>query len=216
MDGTADELIARLRRNPEDAAAYHALKVHYHRLADWASLVNLLEGFGGRSADAMTASQSYFEAGELAWGALHDQARGMRFYERSLERNGSHPEAFARLSSLYEAAGDHARVAEMIERRADALSRAGADPREVAALHQRLGELWEHTFQRADKAILHYRRAFEMDATLVPAIYAAREIYRQAGNLKAVATLCELEAKAEPDPERRDRKSTRLNSSHRL
>jgi tetratricopeptide (TPR) repeat protein len=203
MDATADELIARLRRNPDDAAAYNALRVHYHRLGDFASLVNLLEGWAGRTTDTTSAGQALFEAGELSWGALRDQGRGMRFYERALEQNGAHPDAFGRLSSLYEASGDVQRLAELIERRADALARASADPREVAALHHRLGELWEHTFQRADKAILHYRRAFELDATLVPAIYAAREIYRQAGNLKAVATLCELEVKAEPDVERR-------------
>jgi tetratricopeptide (TPR) repeat protein len=203
MDATADELIARLRRNPDDVAAYGALRTHYHRLGDFPSLVNLLEGWAGRVQDPGAASQSLFEAGELAWGALHDQARGVRFYERALERNGTHADAFGRLSSLHESNGDYQRLAETIERHADALSRANIDPRAVAPHHQRLGELWEGTFQRPDKAILHYRRAFELDPMLVPAIYAAREIYRQAGNLKAVATLLEQEIKAEQDAERR-------------
>ncbi len=203
MDATADELIARLRRNPDDVAAYGALRTHYHRLGDFASLVNLLEGWAGRVQDPAAASQSLFEAGELAWGALHDQARGMSFYERALQRNGAHADAFGRLSNLYESNGDFTRLAQLLETHADALGRTNTDPRIVAGLHLRLGELWEATFQRPDKAILHYRRAFELDPMLVPAIYAAREIYRRAGNMKAVGTLLEQEIKAEQESERR-------------
>lgn len=203
MDATADELIARLRRNPDDVAAYGALRTHYHRQGDFASLVNLLEGWAGRTHDPAAASQSFFEAGELAWGALQDQARGMQFYERAMERNPAHADAFGRLSSFYESSGDFTRLAQVTEAHADGLGRSGGDPRIAAALHQRLGELWETTFQRPDKAILHYRRGFELDPTLVPAIYAAREIYRRAGNMKAVGTLLEQEIKAEQDGERR-------------
>jgi tetratricopeptide (TPR) repeat protein len=203
MDPTAEELIGRLRRNPEDVAAYQALRAHYQRLGDFASLVNLLEGWAGRARDVGAASQAYFDAAELAWGALGDAPRGAALYERALERHPGHDDAFARLLAIYEQAGDAQRLAALYERRADGLAAAGGDPRAIAAIHHRLGELWEHTFHRADRAIVHYRRAFELDATLVPAIYAAREIYRQAGNTKAVATLLELEAKAEPEDERK-------------
>jgi len=203
MDPTADELIARLRRNPEDGAAYAALRAHYQRMGDFASLVNLLEGFGGRARDAAAAAQSFFDAAELAWGALGDAARGASLYERALERHPAHDEAFARLLAIYEQAGDAQRLATIYERRAEGLTAAGGDARAISAIHHRLGELWEHTFHRADRAIVHYRKAFELDATLVPAIYSAREIYRQAGNTKAVAALLELEAKAEPEDERK-------------
>ncbi|MBN8611799.1 MAG: hypothetical protein J0L92_14485, partial [Deltaproteobacteria bacterium] len=203
MDPTADELIARLRRNPDDGAAYGALRAHYQRLGDYASLVNLLEGFGGRTRDNAAAAQAFFDGAELAWGALGDAARGAAMYERALERHPAHDDAFARLLAIYEQAGDAQRLATIYERRAEGLSAAGGDPRAIAQIHQRLGELWEHTFHRADRAIVHYRKAFELDATLVPAIYAAREIYRQAGNHKAVAALLELEAKAEAEDERK-------------
>src|SRR5688572_29306420 len=65
MDATAEELIARLRRNPDDASAYAALRAHYQRIGDYPSLANLLEGFAGRSADAPAAAQSFFDAGEI-------------------------------------------------------------------------------------------------------------------------------------------------------
>ncbi len=203
MDATADELIARLRRNPDDASAYASLRAHYQRTGDHASLANLLEGWAGRSADPQAAAQAFFEVGELSLGPLGDRSRGIRLYERALERNPAHVEAGSRLQAIYEESGDPRRLAELLERRILALTQAGGTTLDIAALHHRLGEIWEHAWKRADKAVFHYRKAFELDPTLVPAMYAAREIYRQAGNIKAAAALCELEAKAEPQPERK-------------
>jgi tetratricopeptide (TPR) repeat protein len=202
MDAIAEDLIARLRRNPEDHAAYAALRAHYQRLGDYPSLINLLEGWAGRSPDHAASAQALFDAGEIAWG-LADAGRAATLYEKALDRNPSHGDAWARLEQLLEGAQDGARLAQQMEKRAEGLVRIGADPREAAALHHRLGELWEQRFARVDKAILHYRKAFELDGGLVPAIYAAREIYRKAGNLKAAASLLELEAKAEGDADRR-------------
>lgn len=203
MDATADELIARLRRNPDDASAYASLRAHYERIRDHASLTNLLEGWAGRSPDHQAAARAFFEAGELALSHLGDRPRGVRSYERALERDPTHLEAALRLQAVYEEAGDQRRLVELLERRVEVMSAGGGPVLDIAALHHRLGEIWEHSWKRADKAVFHYRKAFELDPTLVPAIYAAREIYWQAGNAKAAATLCELEAKAEPDPERK-------------
>jgi tetratricopeptide (TPR) repeat protein len=203
MEPTAEELIGMLRRNPDDAAAYAALRGLYQRNGDYPSLVNLIEGFGQRTRDPQMGAASYFDAAELAWGALGDPARGSALYERALERYPLHNDAFARLLAIYEEAGDSHRLSALYERRAEALAASGADPRSVAEVQQRLGELWQHMFHRTDRAIVHYRKAFELDATLVPAIYAARDIYQQAGNTKAAAALLEMESKAETDEERR-------------
>ena len=203
MHSAADELIARLRRNPDDYAAFVALRAHYHQQGDWPSLVNLLEGWASRAADPRASAQAFFEAADLALGALGDRPRGIALYERTLERSPASPEAFQRLEALAEEAGDARRLAELLERRAEATLQAGGDPRASAAIQLQLGELYEQRFQRADRAVLHYRRAFELDPQLVPAIYAAREIYRTAGNLKATAQLYELEAAAETDLARR-------------
>lgn len=203
MDATAQELIARLRRNPEDSDAFGALRAHYQRIGDYASLANLLEGWAGRARDPSAAAHALFEAGELVLGALSDQPRAVRMYERALAAEPRHQDAFLRLRSLFEDSNDTRRLAELLERQAGALAQLGVDPRDVALLYHQLGELWEHRFARVDKAVGHYRRAFELDPGLVPAIYAAREIYRQAGNMKAAAGLLEKEAKAELDPARR-------------
>jgi tetratricopeptide (TPR) repeat protein len=203
MHSAADDLIARLRRNPDDYGAFVALRAHYHQQGDWPSLVNLLEGWATRATDPRAASQAFYEAADLAVGALGDHARGVALYERTLERNPAHAEAYLRLEAIARESGDLQQLAGVLERRAEAMVQGGADPRATAAVQLQLGELYEQSFQRADRAVVHYRRAFELDPQLVPAIYAAREIYRGAGNLKATAQLYELEAAAETDLARR-------------
>lgn len=203
MDPTADELIARLRRNPDDSAAFAALKAHYHRKGDFASLANLVEGWATKSRRPEEAAASFVEAAEVVARRLNDRQRAISLYERSLDRSPLQQEAWTRLGELFEQAGDDRKLVELLERRVDALSKAGADPHHIAGVHQQLGEMWEHKFKRVDRAIFHYRQAFDLDPTLVPAIYAAREIYKKAGNLKAAATLYALEANAETDTGRK-------------
>ena len=217
MDATAQELIARLRRNPDDPEAFASLRAHYQRIGDYASLANLLEGWAGRASDRGAGAHAMYEAGELVLGALADRERAVRMYERALTLDARHQDAFLRLRGLFEDAGEMRRLADMLEKQAGALSKAGADPRDVALLYHQLGEIWEHRFSRVDKAVNHYRRAFELDPSFVAALYAAREIYRAAGNMKAAATLLEKEAKAELDGARRNalwRELAHLRAEH--
>lgn len=203
MDATAQELIARLRRNPNDSEAFGALRAHYQRIGDYASLANLLEGWAGRSRDPGAAAHAMYEAGELVLGALADRERAIRMYQRALALDARHQDSFLRLRALFEDSGETRRLAELLEKQGAALASAGADPRDVALLYHQLGEIWEHRFSRVDKAVNHYKKAFDLDPTFVAAIYAAREIYRSAGNMKAAATLLEKEAKAELDRSRK-------------
>jgi tetratricopeptide (TPR) repeat protein len=137
------------------------------------------------------------------YSALADRERALALYEQALDRSPSHAEALGRLEAILEESGDVQRLLQVFERHAERLQRAGADPRARAGAHYRIGELLEQRFQRTDRAVLHYRKAFELDPGHVPAIYGAREIYRNAGNLKAAAQLYDLEIAAEPDVARR-------------
>ncbi len=122
---------------------------------------------------------------------------------RRIEANPADTSAFTQLVNLYEAAGDVRGLVTLLERRAETMTAAGADPADVSGLHLEAGEIYEKRLGRTDRALHHYRKAFEQDASCVPALYAAREIYRGQGNMKAAAVLYDLEANAEPDPNRR-------------
>src|SRR3990172_5112842 len=122
---------------------------------------------------------------------------------RRLEENPDDAGAFMQLVNLYQAAGETRGLVALLERRAETLASRGGNPLDVSALHLELGEIWETKLTRQDRALHHYRKAFEPGPSCVPAPYAARGIYRAAGNLKAGAVLYDLEANAEPDPTRR-------------
>lgn len=203
MDATAAELIARLRQSPEDAYAYAALKAHYHELGDHASLANLVEGWARRHADANEAAKAFHEAARIVSYYLSDQERASALLTESLERDPTSQEVADDLDRVFEALEDSRRRVEAMERRASLLAGVGAEAVDIAAVHFRLGELFEHTLQRPDRAVASYRTAFELDPDHVPAIYAAREIYRRSGNLKAAASLFEAEVRAEPDKKRK-------------
>ena len=205
----ADQLLRRLQKDPDDAAAFLALRNLYDAEQDWASLAELLEARGARlaQADPPNAADLYYRASELWLDRLSDVGRGGGALVHALEADGLHRNASLRLEQLYREAGDWRSLVHTLERRVQALQErdptSGSATRHIAAIQHQLGEIWEHQFQRADRAIFHYRKAFETDPSCVAAYYAARELYRRAGNFKAAAVLYDLEANAEPDPLRK-------------
>ena len=201
MDATAEELIARLRRDPDDFEAFRYLGEHYRRLGDHASLANLLEGWARRSPDAARGARALHEASLLVM-ELGDLPRAEALLVQALQRDPSFDDADAQLAVLFEHRGDTTALLQHFTHRAAHFASLG-DAARLAAVEERIGQTYQHRLGRPDRALAHYRKAFEADPTLVPAIYAAREIYRAAGNPKAAATLFELEIKAEPTRERR-------------
>ncbi|MCA9536284.1 MAG: hypothetical protein KC593_21510, partial [Myxococcales bacterium] len=203
MTGSAEELIARLRANPDDPAAFAELRAHYHRIGDHASLANLLVGWAGRTQDHGSAATAFVQAADLIARYVNDLPRAVSVYEQALERQPSHADATARLEKIFMHTGEARRLIDLYERRIKALTRLEGEPRVIAELHEKVAGVWIEHFQRSDKAVASYRHAFELDPTRVAAIYAAREIYREAGNLKAAIPLYQMEANAEPDITRR-------------
>ncbi|MEM6954490.1 MAG: hypothetical protein AAF645_02345, partial [Myxococcota bacterium] len=202
MDSQAAELIASLRRNPDDVAAYRALCSRYQQLQDFASLVNLVEGWGGRQRDPLEAANAYLEAGDLVYHHLQDPQRAHQLYAAAVQKDPRKLDAIDRLIHTAELLADASQILEALRHRL-ALAIDRDRPEDIADAEHRIGELYEHSFGRPDKAVAHYRKAFETLPTALPSIYAAREIYRTAGNFRAAAPLIELEARAEPDLGRR-------------
>jgi tetratricopeptide (TPR) repeat protein len=98
---------------------------------------------------------------------------------------------------------DGKRLMAVLERRLAALIAAGAATDLVAACHTDLGNLWLNAFAHGDHALEHYRAAIAADRRYVRAIYAARRLLRERGELPEADRLFELEALAEPDAKRK-------------
>ncbi|MEM1414130.1 MAG: hypothetical protein AAGH15_04485, partial [Myxococcota bacterium] len=199
-DPTAAELIARLRRDPDDEGAYRALRAHYRARGDAASLTNLVEGWAKKASDPAAAAAAFSEAGELALRSLGDKARATGLFERARALAPASRLAFEGLAALAEAAGDARHLAELLQ---DRLLRLPTEARaERGRLELRLGQVWETRLGRPDEALACYARALEATPRLVPALYAARGLQLRAGNHAAAVRLLHREVEAEADPSR--------------
>ncbi len=202
MTATAEELVARLRRNPDDPAAYAALKAHYHQQNDFASLANLVEGWARRASDRESAARSFHEAAVLVEHYQSEHARAVMLFEQAIERDPDFHDAQRDLDHLVEAIGDPRLRIDSLERRIEIFTQARVEPQRIALLRFRLGDAWERGYHRADRALGQYLAALSLDPTLVPALYAARVAHQEAGNFVEAANLLEREASVEPDRDR--------------
>jgi tetratricopeptide (TPR) repeat protein len=108
------------------------------------------------------------EVGRIHQEERGDRAAATRAYEEALKRSPDFLPAARPLSEIYQAQGDWAqaeRVLDVIVRR---LSVEG-DAKELCRQSYRLGYVAEKLGSR-DKALQSYRRAYELDATYLPAL----------------------------------------------
>jgi tetratricopeptide (TPR) repeat protein len=199
----ADALAARLRANPADHEAYQALKTLYFHQGDFGSLANLIAGWAGWVPDDHSASRAYVEVADVLVQHLGDHAQAESCYLEALRRDPLNAAASESLQALWEAAGEHAKIAELLQHELETLPQHGAPSSQLALTRYRMGELWSKALASNAEAIAHYRKAFELDPTLVRALYEARQLFLQDRDLRAAAELCEREAAAEPDLERK-------------
>jgi tetratricopeptide (TPR) repeat protein len=203
VDEYATALIARIQRDRHDEQAVLALKHHYEVHRDYPSLANLMEGWGDNLRDDPRAAAAYVTAGDAVMSGTGDFDRARALFERALARYPESQEALARIDELLRATHDHAGLERVLCQLVATLQHRMAPAGLVAGVHYRLGELYEHRMMLPGRAIAAYRRAVELDHSLVPAIEAARRIYEDAGKHEAVADMYELEIAAVPDGDER-------------
>jgi len=197
-------LLEKLKRNPRDPEAFSNLRVHYGRVGDYTSLIALLEHWAQNNGeDRVSSAHTYFEAADLAQSYLRDGKLSRRLYELAVERDPTHLQASQRLEQIYLAAADFRALVALLENRLQEATRQNIDPRLIAAMHYQLGTLLEQKLDQSEQAILHYRRAFELNPEFIHAIYSARMIYQRANNFRAAVPLYEAEIRIEQDPARR-------------
>jgi len=201
-DSVGDALQARLRRNPQDREAYDGLTAHYRERGELASLVNLMLGMASYTADPQHKARAYREVGDVVAREMGDSPRAVEYYRQALHHSPLDIDASESLQAVWESAGDYAALTEFLQEHVVVLSDYGAASADIAILRYRLGELWGKQFDRPDEALHHYRKAFDLDPSMLRALYEARQICEASGDLRGVAELYQREADAEPDAAR--------------
>jgi tetratricopeptide (TPR) repeat protein len=199
IDANARRLIARIQQNSRDTEAVLELQAHYDAHGDYPSLANLLEGWAKTLSNDRHAAAAYFDAGEAVLVGMGDRARSQRLYQQALDRYPEHDGALARIEAMLREDGDDTALERCLSQLIQELTRRDADPKFRAKLHLRLGQLYEERLLLRGRAIAQYRSALELDATLVPAIAAARGIYLNSGKSEAAADMFELQIAATPE-----------------
>jgi cellulose synthase operon protein C len=200
-----ETLVQRLVANPHDqeALAY----AHQEGASDPRAYAEMLERVGKATQDPQIASHWLSEAANVWSVALNDAHKAAQILMAAIERDPVAQIAGERLAQLYRDRGEGKSLVALLERRTKALTPFVAQTPElgaqVAAMHVELGQLWSQSLQQPRKGIEHYRRAIEFDAQNVFAIYAARELYKQAQQYAEAIGLFDMEQQLVEDPERK-------------
>ena len=115
--------------------------------------------------------------------------------DRQRERFLADPDdehAFQALEEELFLAGEWDRVMEVYERRLEAASIAD-QPREVAAIHCRRGQVYQDRRNDPDRAIECYRQALSADAQYRPALSRLRKLYATRGQWDIALQIAEME-----------------------
>jgi hypothetical protein len=102
LDAHARQLIARIQRDPSDAAAVLALRAHYEAHGDLPSLVNLMQGWAEALHEPEAAADAYVAAADAAL-TMRDRYRARWLFQHALKRSPQHHAARARLDALEKA-----------------------------------------------------------------------------------------------------------------
>jgi tetratricopeptide (TPR) repeat protein len=140
-----------------------------------ATYLPALEGLG----HLLVEKQSWEEALRIFQEERDDRDGAARAYEEALKRKADHLPAARPLSDLYvgmQRWSDAARVLEAIVRTLE----GGGDAKELCRQSYRQGYVAEKLGQR-DQALRSYRRAYELDATYLPALEGLGQLLVQDG-----------------------------------
>jgi tetratricopeptide (TPR) repeat protein len=171
-----------LQIDPGCLAAIRAMKGIFERERNQGAFLEQLVSEARYSEDPAEQTRLLTELGRLHQDDRNDREGAARFFEEALKRTPGHVAAARPLSDIYVAAQqwDHA------ERVLDAMVatlEAAEDPKELCRQAYRQGYVAEKLGKK-DKALACYRRAFDLDATYLPALEGLGHLLVAEGQLE--------------------------------
>lgn len=118
--------------------------------------------------EAEERTRLYTEVGRIYQEERDDRDQAARYYEEALKRSPGHPPAAKPLSDIYVAEARWADAERVLDAVVEAVA-AGGDAKELCRQSYRQGYVAEKLGKK-DKALACYRRAYELDATYLPAL----------------------------------------------
>ena len=163
-----DQLYAALEVDPFHLPSIAALRDMAYAVEDWRNAIRLLRRQEDATQDLVAKAAVFLEIGKIYQERENDPLTAATYFERCVELDPENVEAAAPLSEMYL----HEKRWERAEPLLDLLVRKLGMSRHVAhihLLHHKAGLCAENLF-RDDKALRHYRNAWELDATHLPTL----------------------------------------------
>jgi len=167
--GAAREAYGRaMQLDPGHLPAIRALKGIAERDRDRDRYLELLIEEARYETDVQEKTERYTEAGRLYQEERDDRENAARYYEEALKRTPTHLAAARPLSDLYVGQTRWEDAERVLDGIVETLS-AGGEAKELCRQAYRQGYVAEKLGKR-EKALASYRRAYELDATYLPAL----------------------------------------------
>lgn len=176
--------------------AFIGLRRIYQQEQRFDALAELYELRGAALTEPAKAAELFARAADLRLDKMGDEDGGARALMLAVRADSAQRRPVERLRKLLL---EHSRWTEYLELLGILTESRASDPaqaRAVARLHLEMGTLYEEHFNRTDKAMYHYQQACRMDPSHLPALQAARRVYRQTGDWPMVLRFMEAELKA--------------------
>jgi tetratricopeptide (TPR) repeat protein len=113
------------------------------------------------------------DLGQLLEKHMQDREQGINHYRRALEIDAYHLPALDALERLFADSNESDELAGILVRKTKALR----EPEEIAAVHLRLGELYEHRLSSFELARDAYKQVVEYNGASVPALRGLERVY---------------------------------------
>jgi len=168
MEGAKEAYGRALQMDPGCLAALRAAKGIAEREKDRDRFLELLIEEARYVPEVEEKTRLFAEVGRIYQEERDDRDQAARFYEEALKRAPGHPPAAKPLSDIYVAQARWADAERVLDAVVDALGAAG-DAKELCRQSYRQGYVAEKLAKR-EKALQCYRRAYELDATYLPAL----------------------------------------------
>ncbi|HET7826919.1 MAG TPA: tetratricopeptide repeat protein [Anaeromyxobacter sp.] len=157
-----------LQLDPGCLDALRAAKGIAERERDRDRFLELLVEEARYAPDPAEKTALFTEAGRIYQEERDDRDQAARYYEEALKRAPGHPPAAKPLSDIYVADARWNDAERVLDAVVEALS-LGGDAKELCRQSYRQGYVAEKLGKK-EKALQCYRRAFELDATYLPAL----------------------------------------------
>ena len=153
--------------------ALQALRGIYESREDWAEVVRILKMMEAATRSFEEKSKHLHDTGVIYDRHLDEHPTAIDYYEQAIDLHPENADAAAPLAAEYLSEERWERAEPMLDLLA--AQEITRDLRELQELHFNLGHV-SHRLHKDDKALKHYRQAYELDSTHLPTLRGMGEL----------------------------------------